>query len=299
MNAPTLNELQEFTLDHYINLIRYLQQNYRIIPFCDVRYEDTPYLILRHDIDFSLRDALTMAKIEKDLGVRSTYFVLLSTQAYNLFEGENIAILKQISEFGHEIGLHYNPAQYRLYNQNFEKTLKIETQLLENYLGKTVHSISRHGLFDRDPFSTTKQYINANHPYLRADLFVHDSDRAWVTLDGLSILLNDPPKRCQLLIHPDNWQKDKVTREALLERHFQVLENEIQDAKKSLYEVIKQDTLVINYDNAIKNGNLEQFSNKNAPKFKSNLSRRALFRYYLLHSKFGWNLQKLRNKIKR
>lgn len=298
MDAPMLSELQDFTLDQYIKLIRYLQQNYRIIPFCDVRYEETPYLILRHDIDLSLRDALVMAKIEKDMGVRSTYFVLLSTKAYNLFEGENIAIIKKISELGHEIGLHYHPAQYRLYKQNVEKTLNIEAKILENFLGKRVRSISRHGPYDRDPFSATRKYINANHPYLRADLFIHDSDRAWVTLEGLSTLLNNPPKRVQLLIHPDNWQKDKINRQELLERHFQNLENEIQDAKKSLRQAIQEDQLVIDYDDDIKNKNFTEIDYKRVYEQKSNFNTPTLVRYYLIHSRFGWNLRKLRTKIR-
>jgi glycosyltransferase involved in cell wall biosynthesis len=297
LDAPLLSELQDFTLDNYIKLISFLKQNRRIIPFCDVRYEDTPYLILRHDIDISLQDALTMAKIEKDLGVRSTYFVLLSTPAYNLFEGENIAILKEISEYGHEIGLHYHPAQYRLYKQNPEKTLKIETQILESYLGKKVRSIARHGLFDRDPFSTTQEYINANHPYLRADLFIHDSNRVWATLEGLSVLLSNPPKRVQLLIHPDNWQKDKIDRQTLIERQFKKMENKIRDAKKSLYDVVEKDSFVIDYDKKIKNSNLKQFVQKTS-EYKSNFSNRALINYYFLNSKIGWNIAKLRRNIK-
>ena len=65
MEAPTFSELQNFTLNYYMKLLKYLAGNYRIIPFCDVRYEDTPYLILRHDIDVSLSAALTMAEMEK------------------------------------------------------------------------------------------------------------------------------------------------------------------------------------------------------------------------------------------
>jgi hypothetical protein len=293
LEATTFTEFQDFTLDKYKKLLVFLKQKLKITPFCDVNYNDTPYLILRHDIDFSLQDALTMAKIEKDLGVRSTYFVLLSTPAYNLFEGENIALLKKISEYGHEIGLHYHPAQYRLYKQSAEKTLKIEAQIIESYIGKKVRSIARHGLYDRDPFATTKEYINANHPYMRADLFVHDSDRAWVTMEGLFLLLNNPPKRVQLLIHPANWQKDKIDRQTLIERNFQKMENRIHDAKKKLYKAIEQDQLVTDYENLRKNPNFEQILQKRVSEYTSNVNSQTLFRFYFNQSKFGWNLSKL------
>jgi hypothetical protein len=294
LKAPTLIDLQDFTLGQYTDLLKYLKEIYTITPFCNVSFKKTPYLILRHDIDLSLSDALTMAKIEKDLGVKATYFVLLSTPAYNLFEGQNIVILKKISEYGHEIGLHYHPAQYRLYNQDAKKTLKIEIKILEGYLGKKIRSIARHGLYDRDPFATTREYINANHPFMRSDLFIHDSDRAWVTMDGLFTLLNNPPKRVQLLIHPDNWQKDKIDRKTLIDRHFERFENKIKDAKRAYYETIQQDKFVVEYDSNIKYYNKHEITYKTIP---SNLSRRTLLNYYLVNSKFGWNLAIYKSRI--
>jgi hypothetical protein len=297
METLTLTELQSFTLNTYIKLLKHLQNNYAIVPFCDVRFEATPYLILRHDIDISLKDALTMAEIEKELNIRSTYFVLFSSRFYNPFEGENIAILKKISNLGHEIGLHYHPWQYGLYKQDPERTLKIEMQVLENFLGKKIHSIARHGLWDRDPFGATRKYVNANHPYFRSDLFVHESCRAWATMEGLYSLINNPPKRAQLLIHPENWQKEIIDREKLLDQNFRNLEDEMQAMKKDLLEVYRTDQAVLEYDKAVKNGNFKQLNYKPLPKKQSNYNILALPRYYLLHTKIGWTLNKLRGRI--
>jgi hypothetical protein len=218
LKAPTFQELEAFTLASYANLLRYLSEIYKIVPFCEIPQRDVPYLILRHDVDVSLTAALKMAHIERDLGIRSTYFVSFSSRFYNVLEGNNVHILKQISRLGYEIGLHYHPSQYRSYGRNMNETLKIQIRLLEHLLGKKVYSIARHGPWDRDPFAASKGYINANHPRLRRDLFIHDSCRAWSPLQGLFTLLNDPPRRVQLLTHPENWQEDKIDREALLER---------------------------------------------------------------------------------
>jgi len=151
--APTFDELKEFTLKSYVKLLRYIDDIYKVVPFHRIPKTDCPYLILRHDIDFSLQAALKMAHLERTLGIRSTYFVHFSSRFYNLLEGNNVRILKQISKLGHEIGLHYYPAQYRLYNQNQKKTLEREIQLLEHLLGKKVYSIAKHGPWDRDPFA--------------------------------------------------------------------------------------------------------------------------------------------------
>jgi hypothetical protein len=306
LNVPTLEELEDFTLKSYVKLLKYLDQIYEIVPFCKLPNKDTPYLILRHDIDISLPAALKMAQIERDLNIKSTYFVLFSSKFYNVLEGDNVDILKQISKLGHEIGLHYYPAQYRLYNQNPMKTLEIEIQLLQHLLGKKIYSIARHGSWDRDPFARIKKYINANHPYLRGDLNILESDRAWTPLQGLVNLLNNPPKRVQLLTHPENWQEDKIDRITLLERHFQDLKKKNLLLKKHFLEYIQTDQLIVNYDNMIKKDETER---SHIPEYKDTKKQNKLqqaldhydnlFRYYLINTTFGWNVHQIKTTTQR
>ena len=220
IEAPALDELNDFTLSSYTKLLRHLKNVYSVVRFCDAPQSGS-YLILRHDIDFSLPAALEMAYIEHDLGVKATYFVLFSNNFYDVLGTSSAQVLKEISALGHEIGLHYCPFQYQSYNRNMNETLQTEIQMLEKISGKKVYSIARHGLWDRDPFASIRGYINANHPYWRSDLFVHDSCRAWTPLEGLVKLLGAAPKRAQLLTHPENWQKDKVDRATFLDRLFQ------------------------------------------------------------------------------
>jgi len=305
LNPPTLEELEDFTLKSYVKLLAYLDQIYTIVPFCKLPNKDTPYLILRHDIDISLPAALKMARIERDLGIRSTYFVLFSSEFYDTCERNNVEILKQILKLGHEIGLHYYPTQYRLYKQNPKKILKREIQLLENILGTKIYSIARHGPWDRDPFARIKEYINANHLYMRRDLFVHESNRAWIPLHGLLELLNKPPKKVQLLVHPENWQEDKIDRKTLIERHFHDLKIKNTKLKKQVIDGIEKDPFVIEYDDIIKKGEFKPLNHREygLNRRKQNKLRQALghygniFRYYSVNTTFGWNMHRLRIKI--
>mgnify|MGYP006267187443 FL=1 len=61
--APTVGELEDFTLRTYSKLMRYLAETYKIVPFCKIPQGDVRYLILRHDVDFLLSSALKMAEI--------------------------------------------------------------------------------------------------------------------------------------------------------------------------------------------------------------------------------------------
>jgi len=55
----------EFNLDGYRKLIRHLMNHYTFIDFeqC-VAGEPDPFVILRHDIDYSLEKALVIAQVE-------------------------------------------------------------------------------------------------------------------------------------------------------------------------------------------------------------------------------------------
>ena len=69
----------DFSYTGYVRLLSLLRQHaYEIVDYHD--YKDHPRcVILRHDIDTDLAQAVLFAELEADAGVRSTYFVLLRT----------------------------------------------------------------------------------------------------------------------------------------------------------------------------------------------------------------------------
>ena len=58
-------------------------------------------VMMRHDIDRLPQNALAIAKIENELGVKATYYFRISPHVFNE------SIIKQIIDLGHEIGYHY------------------------------------------------------------------------------------------------------------------------------------------------------------------------------------------------
>ena len=69
-------------------------------------------VVLRHDVDLSLESALEMARIEAEVGVESTYFVLLTSPLYNALAPANREILRRIEGLGHDVGLHFSTHAY-------------------------------------------------------------------------------------------------------------------------------------------------------------------------------------------
>ena len=101
-----------FSYEGYTNLIKTLRDNkYHIADYQSwKKYEKC--VILRHDIDYDLKKALQMSRIEHDVNVKSTYFLLLTSDFYNVFSQSASCYLREIINYGHEIGLHFDEMRY-------------------------------------------------------------------------------------------------------------------------------------------------------------------------------------------
>lgn len=221
MEKLYLAELSRLNMNNYVRLLKYLNQFYKIVPFCEIPKENIPHLILRHDIDVSLILAMKMAEVEHNIGIKSTYFVMLSNNNYNLWEGKNVARIKQISALGHEIGLHYDASQYSYYTDDSIRALKSELQALENLLGKKIKCISSHAPTKSTSFIRLKDCISADDRGL-SDIYVHDSRKLW-TVRSLDVLLNQHPQRVQLNLHPCHWTREVNKRETKLDKYLLLL----------------------------------------------------------------------------
>ncbi len=74
------------------------------IPAREVTGETPSYLVLKHDVETSVGNAFRMAEIEARFGHRGSYYV----QAYLLADADNVALLRQMQEMGHEISYHHD-----------------------------------------------------------------------------------------------------------------------------------------------------------------------------------------------
>src|SRR3990170_8708909 len=94
-----------FDLAHYREILQAAQAGeYRFKPFGES--PERGDLFLRHDVDLSLDAALTMAVLEAELGVHTTYLLMTESVFYNLASAEGVAAIDRLRELGHRIGLH-------------------------------------------------------------------------------------------------------------------------------------------------------------------------------------------------
>jgi len=97
---------RDFTLEKYSELLRALEVNYRIMGVADylTSPKDEEFIaVLRHDVDKFPDRAARMALLEKNLGVRSTYYFRWNPKPGNFPKQEILETLR----YGHEVGYHY------------------------------------------------------------------------------------------------------------------------------------------------------------------------------------------------
>ena len=102
----------QFTYEGYKNLLAKLKgKGYQFVNYKNwMNSEKT--VILRHDIDNSLKKAVILSEMEKDICGAATYFILLSTNFYNVHSKESRICIDNIIENGGIIGLHFDETQY-------------------------------------------------------------------------------------------------------------------------------------------------------------------------------------------
>ena len=103
------------------------------------------FVLWRHDIDLSVHRAYSIAKIEKNLNIKATYFLLLGSSFYNIFENEIKKLVLKIVYLGHQIGLHFDLESYDIKTvKELEKYLTFEKNIMENLFQTKINVFSFH-----------------------------------------------------------------------------------------------------------------------------------------------------------
>lgn len=202
------------------NLLARLTDRHRMVTFSDCREQlpSDPFLILRHDVDYSLYSALTLAREEAARGIQATYFLLVNSPYYNLLSPSHAHVPSEIVALGHQVGLHYDVNVFRPFPQaRWEKLLDAQVRLLEELCESSVSAIAMHqpGLHGADPFRSSTRYLNASSDrFTNETSYLSDSCRAWRDVTWLLLKDGPLPLRIQLGLHPINWavtDRDRTT----------------------------------------------------------------------------------------
>lgn len=136
-----------FTYECYKELLTKLREHgYQIADYESWKQKER-CVILRHDVDNDIQKAVEMAAFEQEQGVASTYFVLLTSNFYNVFSRETGQSLHKITDCGHNIGLHFDEVRYPFLAgdpEGIRQKILEEAEILGAAVGQKITTVSMH-----------------------------------------------------------------------------------------------------------------------------------------------------------
>ena len=238
--------ISDFTYDSYHNLLGIIYDNRYIFANYHNNADIKRPCIIRHDIDLDVGAALRFAKLENSFSseLKSTYFVLLSSDFYNIFSKGTLVKLDAIITIGHELGFHFDETKYNGNTlESLSEAVQEEAFILGRALGIGIKAVSMH--------RPSKRILDANISFpglensyswrfINDFKYLSDSRMRWRE-NAEEIIASQEYESLHILTHAF-WYSDKkeTTREKLT--RF------ITDSKKKQYDNLS--------DNFI---NLEEF----------------------------------------
>lgn len=226
----------DFSLDGYRSLLGLLESHqYEFANYHDWIHRDR-CVILRHDIDLSIDDSLVMARLERDLDINSTYFVLVTSDLYNAASKKNRRMLREIGEMGHEIGLHFDETVYDPCDLDcMDRLILEEAHILEDYIDASVTTVSMHRPSERilgSNLAIPGMENSYSSVFFNQFKYLSDSSMRWRE-PVEEIIESEEYDKLHILTHAF-WYKGKSMSETLTEFINHANKDRYEDTKANL-----------------------------------------------------------------
>lgn len=207
-----------FSFDDYRKIIRIIQSTGRQAGYKEALNSDQ-FIIMRHDVEYSVERAYNLSKIEESMDFTSAYFFQWTNNSYNILSRKNRDMVKDMHERGHQIGLHFALNGMTDMEQIKRQILR-EMQILSEMFGFAVDTFSIHrpskdvlreniklpGIINayQDDFFTFAENMTEETPVTVK--YMSDANHIWRYgyPDAENILSHD---KVQILTHPFAWTK--------------------------------------------------------------------------------------------
>ncbi|WP_024867385.1 hypothetical protein [Butyrivibrio sp. FCS014] len=131
-----------FSYDDYREILRVIKESGRYCTYEEAKNK-SEFIIMRHDVEYSVERAYALSKVEESMDMRSTFFFQWTNNSYNILSRKNRDILTDMHERGQIIGLHF--ALNGMTDMNLiRERIKQEMDMLSDMLGFEINSFSIH-----------------------------------------------------------------------------------------------------------------------------------------------------------
>lgn len=190
-----------FSLDSYRSLIQSaLAAGFSPVPFSKDGSRAERPLLLRHDVDYSLEMALELARVNSELQVSGTFFILVRGHSYNPLARTSLDRLTELVALGQRLGVHVAGGEENVRDDFALLASSYRMEEVFSWHNPTPELLEKHRGHE-----TVHGLINAySGRFLDDALYISDSNFGR-TYEQLAAAFNGHRDAVQLLIHPINW----------------------------------------------------------------------------------------------
>ena len=207
-----------FSFNDYKEIIRIIKSTDRYMDYHKALTSDK-FILMRHDVEYSVERAYELAKVESSMDFTSTFFFQWTNNSYNILSRKNKDLIKDMHERGHTIGLHF-ALNGMTDMEQIRKQIAKEMEILNSMFEFKIDTFSIHrpskdvlreniklpGIINayQDEFFTFAENVTENTPV--SVKYLSDANHIWRYgyPDEKNILEND---KVQILTHPFAWCK--------------------------------------------------------------------------------------------
>ncbi len=207
-----------FSFNDYKEIIRIIKSTDRYMDYHKALTSDK-FILMRHDVEYSVERAYELAKVESSMDFTSTFFFQWTNNSYNILSRKNKDLIKDMHERGHTIGLHF-ALNGMTDMEQIKKQIAKEIEILNSMFEFTIDTFSIHrpskdvlrediklpGIINayQDEFFTFAEDVTESTPV--SVKYLSDANHIWRYgyPDEKNILEND---KVQILTHPFAWCK--------------------------------------------------------------------------------------------
>ncbi len=220
--TSTRYRFEDFTHAQYRSLVVLAKTKYVFRTYSDF-VPGERFVLWRHDLDFSIADALPLARIEAEEGVRGNYFIHLNGDFYNPFSPANLRRICEIASLGHSVGLHFDFEHHRPADlASMSGQLEGDAQRLRQASGLPVQAFSFHNPTQEALAYDAQTYaglVNTYARYFRQEVgYCSDSNGHWRHRRLRDVLEEEPQRPLQVLTHPTWWTEEVMSPREKIER---------------------------------------------------------------------------------
>lgn len=207
-----------FSYADYREIINIIQSSGRSMGYKKALESDR-FVIMRHDVEYSVERAYYLAKVEESMDFSSTFFFQWTNNSYNILSRRNMNMIKDMHERGHCIGLHF-ALNGMTDMQMIRRQIIKEMNILSEMFGFEINTFSIHrpskdvlreniklpGIINayQDDFFTYAENVSADMN-LKVK-YMSDANHIWRYGYPDAANINNYDK-VQILTHPFAWCK--------------------------------------------------------------------------------------------